>query len=68
MPKPQHWQFIQVKSSQPKYENWFSMVMLLMNSTFKAKLGYEIKVDIDAATGEFEEANIEIYEIGPEDE
>lgn len=31
-------------------------------------LGYEIKVDVDAATGEIEEANIEVYEIGPEDE
>lgn len=29
-------------------------------------LGYEIKVDVDAITGEIEEANIEIYEIGPE--
>ncbi len=31
-------------------------------------LGYEVKVDVDASTGEIEEANIEIYEIGPEDE
>ncbi len=31
-------------------------------------LGYEIKVDVDAKTGEIEEANIEIYEIGPEEE
>ncbi|MEM7543026.1 MAG: PepSY domain-containing protein [Pseudomonadota bacterium] len=30
--------------------------------------GYEIKVDVDATTGEIEEANIEIYEIGPEKE
>ena len=30
--------------------------------------GYEIKVDVDAATGEIEEANIEIYEIGAEKE
>ena len=34
----------------------------------QSKLGYEIKVDVDAASGEIEEANIEIYEIGPEDE
>lgn len=31
-------------------------------------LGYEIKVDVDAKTGEIEEANIEIYEIGAEKE
>ncbi len=30
--------------------------------------GYEIKVDVDAATGEIEEANIELYEIGMEQE
>ncbi|HEC75314.1 MAG TPA: peptidase [Methylophaga aminisulfidivorans] len=30
--------------------------------------GYEVKVDVDAATGEIEEANIEIYEIGMEKE
>lgn len=30
--------------------------------------GYEIKVDVDAASGEIEEANIEIYEIGSEKE
>ena len=30
--------------------------------------GYEIKVDVNAATGDIEEANIELYEIGPEDE
>jgi uncharacterized membrane protein YkoI len=30
--------------------------------------GYEIKVDVDAATGEIEEANIELYEIGMEKE
>ena len=34
----------------------------------QTKLGYEIKVDVDAATGEIEEANIELYEIGAEDE
>lgn len=31
-------------------------------------LGYEIKVDVDASTGAIEEANIEVYEIGPEQE
>ncbi len=30
--------------------------------------GYEVKVDIDAITGEIEEANIELYEIGAEKE
>ena len=30
--------------------------------------GYEIKVDIDAITGEIEEANFELYEIGMEKE
>ena len=30
--------------------------------------GYEVKVDVDAATGTIEEANIEIYEIGGEKE
>ncbi|MDZ7735555.1 MAG: PepSY domain-containing protein [Gammaproteobacteria bacterium] len=30
--------------------------------------GYEVKVDVDAATGEIEEANIELYEIGSEKE
>jgi len=30
--------------------------------------GYEIKVDVDASTGEIEEANIEIFEIGMEKE
>lgn len=30
--------------------------------------GYEIKVDVDAATGQIEEANIELYEIGVEKE
>ncbi len=30
--------------------------------------GYEVKVDVDATTGEIEEANIEIYEIGSEKE
>ena len=34
----------------------------------QTQLGYEIKVDVDAVTGEIEEANIEIYEIGPEAE
>jgi uncharacterized membrane protein YkoI len=34
----------------------------------QTKLGYEIKVDVDATTGEIEEANIELYEIGTEDE
>lgn len=30
--------------------------------------GYEIKVDVDAATGEIEESNMEIFEIGAEKE
>ena len=30
--------------------------------------GYEVKVDVNAATGEIEEANIELYEIGVEKE
>lgn len=30
--------------------------------------GYEVKVDVGAATGEIEEANIELYEIGMEKE
>jgi len=34
----------------------------------QSKLGYEIKVDVNATTGEIEEANIELYEIGAEDE
>ena len=34
----------------------------------QTNVGYEIKVDIDAATGAIEEANIEVYEIGPEAE
>ena len=34
----------------------------------QTQLGYEIKVDVDAVTGDIEEANIEIYEIGPEAE
>lgn len=34
----------------------------------QTKLGYEVKVDVDATTGEIEEANIELYEIGAEDE
>ncbi len=31
-------------------------------------LGPEVKVDVDAASGEIEEANVELYEIGPEQE
>ncbi len=34
----------------------------------QTKVGYEIKVDVDASTGEIEEANIEVYEIGAEAE
>lgn len=34
----------------------------------QSKLGYEVKVDVDAVTGEIEEANIELYEIGSEKE
>lgn len=34
----------------------------------QTKVGYEIKVDVDAATGAIEEANIEVYEIGAEEE
>ncbi|MDT8371364.1 MAG: PepSY domain-containing protein [Gammaproteobacteria bacterium] len=34
----------------------------------QTKLGYEIKVDVNAITGEIEEANIELYEIGMEKE
>lgn len=34
----------------------------------QTKLGYEIKVDVNAITGEIEEANIELYEIGNESE
>ncbi len=34
----------------------------------KTKLGHEVKVDIDAESGEVEEANIEVYEIGMEKE
>ena len=34
----------------------------------QTKAGYEIKVDIDAKTGEIEEANFELYEIGMEEE
>ncbi|GJM05316.1 MAG: hypothetical protein DHS20C09_13070 [marine bacterium B5-7] len=34
----------------------------------QTKLGYEVKVDVDAVTGKIEEANIELYEIGAEDE
>ena len=34
----------------------------------QTKLGYEIKVDVDAVSGEIEEANIELYEIGGEEE
>jgi len=31
-------------------------------------IGYEVKVDVSAASGEIEEANIEVYEIGAEAE
>lgn len=34
----------------------------------QTEIGYEVKVDVDADTGKIQEANIEIYEIGPEDE
>jgi uncharacterized membrane protein YkoI len=34
----------------------------------QTKLGYEVKVDVNAITGEIEEANIELYEIGMEKE
>lgn len=34
----------------------------------QTKIGHEVKVDIDATSGEVEEANIEIYEIGMEQE
>lgn len=34
----------------------------------QSKLGYEIKVDVNAVTGMIEEANIELYEIGGEKE
>ena len=34
----------------------------------KTNNGYEIKVDVDAKTGEIEEANFELYEIGIEPE
>lgn len=34
----------------------------------QSKYGYEVKVDVDAATGEIEEANMELYEIGDEAE
>ena len=34
----------------------------------QSKYGYEVKVDVDAATGEIEEANMELYEIGAEAE
>lgn len=34
----------------------------------QSNLGYEVKVDVDAVTGEIEEANIELYEIGSEKE
>ena len=34
----------------------------------QTKARYEIKVDIDAKTGEIEEANFELYEIGMEEE
>ena len=31
-------------------------------------VGYEIKIDVDAKTGDIEEASFEIYEIGMEEE
>jgi uncharacterized membrane protein YkoI len=31
-------------------------------------VGYEVKVDVDASSGQIEEANIEVYEIGAEQE
>tara|TARA_E500000178_G_scaffold207370_1_gene204778 strand:+ start:7549 stop:8094 length:546 start_codon:yes stop_codon:yes gene_type:complete len=34
----------------------------------QTKVGYEIKVDVDAVSGKIEEANIELYEIGVEKE
>jgi uncharacterized membrane protein YkoI len=34
----------------------------------QTELGHEVKVDVNAITGEIEEANIEIYEIGMEKE
>ncbi len=34
----------------------------------KTNAGYEIKVDVDAISGEIEEANFELYEIGIEQE
>ncbi|MBE0439522.1 MAG: PepSY domain-containing protein [Gammaproteobacteria bacterium] len=34
----------------------------------QTNLGYEVKVDVNAITGEIEEANIELYEIGMEKE
>ena len=34
----------------------------------QTKLGYEVKVDVDAISGDIEEANIELYEIGNEKE
>jgi uncharacterized membrane protein YkoI len=34
----------------------------------QTELGYEVKVDVDAVTGQIEEANVELYEIGPEAE
>ncbi len=34
----------------------------------QAEAGYEIKVDVDAVTGEIEEASFELYEIGMEKE
>ena len=35
---------------------------------YEIGLIYEVKVDVDATTGEIEEANIELYEIGMEKE
>lgn len=34
----------------------------------QTKVGYEVKVDVNAVTGQIEEANIELYEIGSEKE
>ena len=34
----------------------------------QSNVGYEIKVDVDAKTGEIEEASFELYEIGMEEE
>ena len=34
----------------------------------QSSAGYEIKVDVDAKTGDIEEASFELYEIGMEKE